>query len=300
MTITARNYAVQAARDLRRWADQSGIDKPSVYDFADEIEQAQHFAVPDNGLVLDTGLKGLDRRNVRLPFPLITVECYVDPNGPAGGLLPGEISTPKRLFLAKEFEGTSWYDGKPGIWVGQCVWGNGSWAPGYVAAVIPRDFDEEPYEAPADASSPHFPAILAYPFQELIQRMVATGTPIETIHEGAPSDISGEVRALLELIEALSCRNVEAIEIETVDPKVNARRIKAGKVPMQVTKMLTIVSPLRDGGGGSSVPTGRTVRQHLRRGHIRRLPSGNIWIEQTVVGDPLKGSVEKDYRVCGD
>ena len=46
--------------------------------------------------------------------------------------------------------------------------------------------------------------------------------------ELVPAD---QVRALLELVEALSCRNVEPVVIEPVDPKVNARRVKAGKLP---------------------------------------------------------------------
>ena len=37
--------------------------------------------------------------------------------------------------------------------------------------------------------------------------------------------------------------------------------------------------------------------QHLRRGHIRRLPGGNIWVNSHLVDDPTKGRIEKQYRV---
>lgn len=39
------------------------------------------------------------------------------------------------------------------------------------------------------------------------------------------------------------------------------------------------------------------ARQHLRREHIRRLSSGNIWVNACVVGDPSKGKINKSYEV---
>lgn len=43
--------------------------------------------------------------------------------------------------------------------------------------------------------------------------------------------------------------------------------------------------------------TGHAVRSHLRRGHIRRLPGGKVWVKQTTVHGHAKGFVKKDYVI---
>jgi len=101
---------------------------------------------------------------------------------------------------------------------------------------------------------------------------------------------------VLELIEALTCRNVSTTNHQDASP-ANAKRVKAGKLPIYETKMLVIdvnytASGKKMEGGSHASP-----RQHLRRGHIRRLESGNIWVNSCVVGDPAKGRIEKSYQV---
>jgi hypothetical protein len=43
--------------------------------------------------------------------------------------------------------------------------------------------------------------------------------------------------------------------------------------------------------------THASPRVHLRRGHIRRLPGKNIWVNATIVGNSDLGVVIKDYSV---
>lgn len=106
------------------------------------------------------------------------------------------------------------------------------------------------------------------------------------------------VYPFLELCEALSCKNVVTEPLEPVDTSKNARRIKNGKLPIYETKILTIKAPevvsgkTSNGGGTHASP-----RQHLRRGHIRRLPDCNIWVNSCVVGSVENGIIEKSYNI---
>ena len=102
---------------------------------------------------------------------------------------------------------------------------------------------------------------------------------------------------LFGLIEALNCKNVSTVNAQNASTK-NEKRIKAGKIPFYETKMLVInahsvLSNKTDDISG----TRASPRQHLRRGHIRRLASGNIWINSFLAGDATKGTITKSYTV---
>lgn len=114
---------------------------------------------------------------------------------------------------------------------------------------------------------------------------------------GAMNHTHGPYRALCELLEALSCKNVASEPIERVSPAVNARRIRRGKLPLYEVRRLVLIPgqlavPKGDGSGHHSSP-----RQHLRRGHIRRLTSGNYWVNSCVVGLSSLGVIEKSYDI---
>lgn len=102
--------------------------------------------------------------------------------------------------------------------------------------------------------------------------------------------------AVLELCEALSCSNVTHEPIEKINHGVNARRVRDGKLPLYETRCLVInvsKSAASQTGDGSHA----SPRQHLRMGHVRRLNSGNVWVNSCVVGTPKNGVIEKSYEV---
>lgn len=105
-------------------------------------------------------------------------------------------------------------------------------------------------------------------------------------------------RVLAELCEALSCSNVTHEPIEKINPAVNARRIRDGKLPLYETRCLIINAGKQATAGTAQGGTHNSPRQHLRRGHIRRLLSGNIWVNSCVVAanSPL-GKIDKSYAV---
>ena len=85
------------------------------------------------------------------------------------------------------------------------------------------------------------------------------------------------------------------------EPKVNSlinkKRIAKGKPPLQYDWHTVAVKPAQP----KSEPKGGThasPRLHDRRGHWRTYKSGNrVWVKSCKVGDGIKGSVFKDYKI---
>ena len=76
MTITAKNYAAQAQRASIGISAKNSAHKAAIY-MARTLPDAQHFALPDGGKVLNDGLRGLEGTDPpRLPFPVISVEWW--------------------------------------------------------------------------------------------------------------------------------------------------------------------------------------------------------------------------------
>jgi hypothetical protein len=87
---------------------------------------------------------------------------------------------------------------------------------------------------------------------------------------------------------------------QEADAAKNQRRVRDGKLPIYETRVLIIHTP-RETVTRSEANTGQlraSPRQHLRRGHIRRLPDGRkIWVQAAVVGSVEKGRIDKSYFV---
>ncbi len=106
--ITPRNYAAQAQRDLRHWAENAPRNDPRFADdaamgehIADIIGRSVHFAMPDGGMLFADDLRGMWGNEFRLPYPSITAEYYID-----GGEIDRsvELPVPKRLAVAVEVD----------------------------------------------------------------------------------------------------------------------------------------------------------------------------------------------------
>lgn len=102
-------------------------------------------------------------------------------------------------------------------------------------------------------------------------------------------------KAACSLAAMLSLKNVKPFSIEPPEA-LSKKRIKHGKKPLYSYHVLEVDGDLwlphrRDD------PTGATIRSHLRRGHIRRLPSGNVWVRACFVRGGTPGFVDKDYSV---
>jgi hypothetical protein len=285
----SKNYAAQAERSLL------SIDENSVYykpfsDFAKEINRAVHFSLPDDGIIFDDDLKGLKSgvKEFRLPYPVITLEYRALQENIRDSKTQ---SCPKRLVLAKECE----FEGRHIIAVfAACYYQErDQWLPLTMGFGIDWDGEIDVERTPSGLSfgirggflicnEPHYNDVKKRIGDESEDKLIADFWP--------------EMRVLLEFMEALSCSNVKPKLIEPVDVQKQRRRAADGKLPIYETYVLTIPGnavPKKDYQGGNHA----SPRQHLRRGHIRHLPSGNIWVNSCVVGDPSKGIIEKQYEV---
>lgn len=98
----------------------------------------------------------------------------------------------------------------------------------------------------------------------------------------------------------MTCKNVGFENIYTEDKNLNQRRINKGKIPFYETKVLTIDTHHEINNETEEIKfdVKSCKKQHLRRGHIRRLKKGvNIWVNACVVGSKKLGLINKTYKV---
>lgn len=107
------------------------------------------------------------------------------------------------------------------------------------------------------------------------------------------------LRAVANLLCTLSCSNTSIEDSSEKPSKVkNDLRIQKKKLPFFEFKILTIDSGKnKNRESGFNGGTHASPRVHLRRGHIRRLSTKNVWVNACVVGDKDKGLIEKEYVV---
>lgn len=110
------------------------------------------------------------------------------------------------------------------------------------------------------------------------------------------TDYSDEVGALLCFLNALQCTNVQ---IARSPAKKTAKAMRKA-LPFDDYHLLTVAAP--KAANDHEARQGehhRSPREHLRRGHIRRLESGaRIWVNATVVNAGVGGKITKDYRIA--
>lgn len=336
MTITAKNYAAQAERGLERYIAQSlrsdilKQDIPFMIWLKENIARAQHFVVEDGGVMFDDQLKGMKGVELRLPFPSITIEYF----NPVPEILndenPAYLS--KMVVLACEFTAeqvietfhinfTRYGDESRVIMVTFAGFYEDiqEWVPAIGMLLVPQKWDDtsqvvediwtydKEKAALLDGRSKQAKGrdigILGsvYPLMPSMCMAAAQEHGIDKVKESIAKDVVAEVRVVLELCEALTCRNVKISEYSPAAPN-NAKRIRQGKAPIYETKFLTVESTLKvpavnSAGYGASTRERNSPRMHLRRGHIRRLPDRNIWVNSSVVGAIEKGQIDKQYRL---
>jgi len=292
--ITARNYAAQAEREIRTICEnmlkgpvKRPLTKASLECVADIISEAVHFAIPDNGTILGAERKALYGQKVQLPFPIITVEYFTDEKHHISESID-KVYASKRVVVAIENKLLS---EKFNIDIdidGFCCFSVfyaerfGKWVPQLFGGIVDTEWDRNKGNG-----------LNVFCFCPELSESIK-----ENIVE-AKHDIYGDCGDILELIEALTCRNVTTEPLEKIDHRVNERRIKAGKLPIYETKVLTLKVNETVKQGERTGFSHASPRQHLRRGHIRRHPTaGNIWVNNCVVGSAEKGFIEKQYKIA--
>lgn len=261
----SHTYAAQVERALGTAAEELTAAGNPEGAFAQAIvraiPQAQHFTLPAGGRLFDDGLRGLDTdlHAIRLPFPIVTIS-FAD-------------GARRTLVVAQEQQAT----GQTTIVVSVATdIGDGQGWGFFPCTAQPEQRNDD-----GSVGWQCFDAI-----GSRLDR-----TPMHEVMMAAG-------RSVLELVEALSCNNVAAEVVERIDPAVNARRRRQGKLPLYETRVLVV--KVGDVAHAIGAPMGdrNGPREHLRRGHVRRLPDGRkTWVQCCVVGSRALGVVRKTYAV---
>lgn len=280
------NFSRQMVKQFSEQSDYmpEGQLKQRCKRFMAVAKASQKFILPDGGVLYeDDLLKGIDEsERLRLPFPVIAVEYTRSENflrkRNAGGI--GTVTQPtKGLFFALE--------GPRGILVFVTVWNNNDkiWFPLAEVLVPAQGYLHR------DADPTKKPVIECY----------SGGTAESFGGVGVlAADVSDEVRSLISMLNILCCKNVHVEDTPTsVAMRASSKKGQPGALPFDTYHMLTIDSAESGGVGTGGAAGNRSPREHLRRGHIRRLSDGRrVWVNATVVAAGRPGGVvRKDYAV---
>lgn len=262
-----RQY-IQWFNSVGKWPYETELQ----YEFVQAAGLAFHFAkqshkfqLPAGGVLIDdVEMRALcDLEVLSLPFDRIALE-FLDPEV---GSTPGRVRSSKRIVFAAQTEDrismfpVSYFDADR-RWVA------------YPMLSIPR----------RNFLLPNYRSGLDLPFH------------VETSYPEVPiADYELEVLALFSMLNALACSNVSISRFRSAKKD----SVKAA-LPFDDFHVLTI-SPGMQAASSAGTGSNRSPREHLRRGHIRRLESGRkVWVNAAVVAaGRAAGRVFKAYSVNG-
>ncbi len=322
--ITAVNYVAQAEYGLKSFlSNQLRGYKNDIHAFSDvmlsTIADSVHFSIPDNGKIFDDNLKGLEGNALRLPFPKIVAQYFCGDLPTGSNAFEVEPCTKRVVFAEEVHKDYMISRGMDAVmvdisdyWIHVSTIGfypkQKMWIPLPAGAFTPSAWEAnlaEDYESLAVDGVTRKPkdgekslTIIPNIISETMCKVQENKYGEEEAMRRMLFDLSPEIQVIYELCEALSCSNVTHELVEPVNQSMNAKRIRRGKLPIYETRTLVLKAPNIVRGRTESNPSGRaSPRQHLRRGHIRRLESGNIWVNSAVIGNKEIGVIEKTYAV---
>ena len=237
-------------------------EKKAVVDHVIDLCRAsQKFMLPPNGELLpDAELRALDDSvPLMLPHQFVALEFVSHLAADNGATVPA-----KRVVFCREDEDGIYV--RPAAYLGA----NGFW-------MVKRDacIPKTNYLDRSDPSN---------------LKVIAEYQPGEGMKDGFR-----HVMVVLGFLNALACSNVR---VQASVPKKAGKKIKAA-LPFDTYHVLTIDVSGRASENKGFSGTHRSPREHLRRGHIRRLAdSRRIWVNATVVAASRGGgTVTKDYAI---
>ena len=249
--------------------------------YLDVARRSVKFMLPQGGYSTDDNqLRALESdQPLRLPFPHIALEFHclppADPRVVAEGRRTGQQFAVATIIFAEEGVAES---GRISVLTAHRFLGWPVWVPGIAFTIPTTGFAD-------NKSSAKGPVRI---------RIGRGWDPVDPSRPEVPYlDYSGEASVLLSFLNALQCVNVR---IESLQP----RRVgKPGKaLPFDTYHVLTIPTTKATAGDSDATGGHRSPREHLRRGHVRRLFNGRrIWVNAAIVNPGIGAKVEKDYRL---
>lgn len=249
-------------------------DSQRVLNLMSEIvelfDDAEKFILPENGKIFDCGLKGLNENTLlRLPFPKVVME-FVSDQGTRHVVCAMEAKKPDSEEIT--------------IRVYNLMAPKQNMTAGMLPVVC--YLEQKPVAGQKEPT-----------FLMLCQDIRTTGFMDKDDEENATLIEDAMIlsaRPVLELIEALSCKNVTS---EYLPHKHSAAKHAA--LGFDEYRVLTVRTNAAHATGDAKCTGGHaSPREHLRRGHIRRHPTaGNIWINSMVVNAGVGGKIHKTYKM---
>lgn len=281
--IAETNYCAEAVESLQKMA-RASICPPDISGICTKlssaINQAVKFRLPDNGDLL--GWHSMTpKRSVgdllttyaqpfRLPYDVVALEyqCPTDPNS-------------EKNFDASVVVAVQTGDGISIAYASRALHDQGGkfWVPGDFACTL--------YPNGTWGFGGTIPA----------SQSILGNLPEDAQNSRISDEMGWEIMAVIQMVAALACRNVTQ-RVCSPDAALQKKRAKNGRLPLYSYRILEI-----DEGraaSGEMHGTHSSPRVHLRRGHIRRLPDRNVWVNACVVGNKAMGMVAKDYAFKPD
>lgn len=271
MTIHPLNYCRSMVKQFTCSIAIPGFPPENKRMLSHAIDLAQaskKFIMPSGGRLFDDKeLKALDETEaLRLPYPMIAMEYEQTIQNDYDEAMGRMSKSSKRIVFARERDDH--------IYIFVCCWldSMGMWGPLPTEVAIP-------VKMYLDRSKKSLDGRVSIRAQ--MQNQIA---PM--------SDFGDEIGSLLCLLNSLQCSNVK---IDHHVPKVKGKKVKTAHA-FDSYHFLTIDPPKQSSFTGASGGH-RSPREHLRRGHIRRLEDRKIWVNASVVGTGSAGKISKDYKV---
>jgi hypothetical protein len=274
--MTPGNYLTQALTHFRAAGDAD----LKAREILDQAASAPKFFLPDDGMLLSRDLLHLDV-DARLPYPTVCLEFATREQNDFWRYEPGQVELEPWIEEELGLVGTAYATDR--------------------RIVVAREHEKE---------GRHFIRVSSLSRQVETSGLRPATWRADTGLNWHPRMISKKnpfllsiyvaVAPVFSLIQALQCANVQAELAITAKPKVNERRIADGKAPFFDYHILTLKDLPQRRHREPTENGHASPRQHLRRGHIRRLDDGRrLWINATVVGAAENGTISKDYRMLG-
>ena len=134
-----------------------------------------------------------------------------------------------------------------------------------------------------------------FPCHENAHRRMKTSPQYENL---ITHELSNMVKPLFEFCLTVNCQNISTVEVPP-PAKLQKKRQKNGREPLYTYHVLQL-SQQPVGAPGVGLGYERSgPRVHWRRGHLRRLQSGQvIWVRPAIVGNAEQGLIDKTYSLA--
>jgi hypothetical protein len=303
--MEALNYFRKAYTDIKNESLYLKMGSPTLSAQVENVLalglRCQKFILPQGGRIIDNDLDGLPD-NINLPFPEILIEYSIKPNG--------KISPAEKIFTKEGSYGSS-----KRIAVAQQLEVNG---PIVVFSLAFNDDSKNweifPYaqvNLKNVSTNIEINPVIDKLFKDNNIRQFKVGSygcysvPFDEIPKYVPDwqeracvDLADENRAVLELVQALSCSNVSTDTIVARKTNKQAKKSKSDSLPFNDYHVLVIRNNNKANSNSEKGCNKSSPREHLRRGHIRTYENGNkVWVQSCIVNPGTTGRIDKDYKL---